>query len=387
MFKKRLEYHIKHIVIFRYIFNFIFNSMLKSIGLFIKIDPDIVLINSFGGRRFNDSPRTIFEYIISHKEYSNLKIFWAFESPDKYDIPCEKVKIDTVKYFLIALKAKYWITSVNIERGLEFKKKETIYLNTWHGIPLKLVGSAVKHRKFNFSNIDIFCCSGEYDKKIYIKDFDVNSKSLLNSGLPRNDELYNIDKYTIIKKREKLNIPNSKKVILYTPTWRESKDLGKSYEIAPPVDFSFWRECLGDNYIILFRAHAFTTKTMNIEFNSFVYDYSSYEELNDLLIVADILISDYSSIIFDYSILERPILCFAYDYDEYIRDRGSYVDLKKELPFSICKDETELLSKISTLDYLKESNKTATFKKKYLNYGGNATKMCVESLFKDRIHV
>lgn len=387
MIKNKVEFFIKHNKLIRDLFFYSFNLIMKTWSIFIKTDKNLVLINSFAGKRFNDSPRAIFEYIISHDEYKNLKIVWAFESPEKYHLPCNKVKIDTIAYFFTALRAKYWITCVNIERGLHFKKKGTIYLNTWHGIPLKLVGSAVKHRKFNFSNINIFCCSGEYDRKIYIRDFNVKSRNILNCGLPRNDELYNTNENTVIKKRKELNIPNNKKIILYTPTWRESKDLGKSYEIAPPIDFSFWRKYLGNNYIILFRAHSFTTKTMNIKFNSFVHDYSSYNKLNDLLIVADVLISDYSSIIFDYSILERPILCFAYDYDEYTKERGFYFDLKNELPFSICKDEIELLSKIKTLDYLKESSKTATFKRKYLNYGGNATKMCVESLFKDRIHV
>ena len=79
---------------------------------------------------------------------------------------------------------------------------------------------------------------------------------------------------------------------------------------------------MGDEYIFFLRTHPYTTKLMNVEFNDFLRDFSQYPNINELLIIADILISDYSSIIYDYAVLEKPLLCFGYDYDEYKKKRG-----------------------------------------------------------------
>lgn len=386
--KKRIDYLLKHNMLIYNLVSSALNFFLFVLGHFVKIKENLVLINSYSGLRYNDSPKTIFEYLISCEEYKHLHIVWAFESPDKFDIPCDKVKIDSIRYFLLALQAKYWISNVNIERGLRFKKKQTVYLNTWHGTPLKYIGSAVRHRKFDFSNIDIFCCTGEYDREIYIRDFNVKPQNILKSGLPRNDKLYSIlnapkKEELILRKKKILNIPINRKVILYAPTWRDSKDSGNSYDIALPVDFRVWKRELGDEYVILFRAHSFTTNVVNIAFNDFLIDCSSDNyDLNDLLQVSDILISDYSSIIFDFSILEKPVICFVYDYEQYKNDRGLYIDLEKEFSDAVCYSQKEVLQKIKNLDYLEECARAKRFKEHYLYANNNATELCVNSLFK-----
>lgn len=383
--KKHLEFILKHNLFIQKVYKVVLGNGFRLIGCFIKTKDNLVLINSFGGRRYNDSPKAIYEYLKSNPKYDYLDIVWAFEEPEEFDLSCRKVKIDSWNYFKIALKAKYWITCVNIERGLFFKKKGTRYLNTWHGTPLKLVGNAVSGRQdFDCSNVDIFCYAGKHEYNIYINDFGVRSESLLCSGLPRNDELYLISHEHISRLKEQLNMPLDKKVILYAPTWRDSRDGGKTYSIRPPMNIDYWQQELGNDYIILFRMHAFTTQLMGLKFNDFVWDMSVYPDINDLLIVADILISDYSATIFDYSILERPIISFAYDYDTYAKERGLYVDIEKELPSSICRTEQEIINLIQTMDYSDECRKTKLFKKKYLEVGGEATQMCVESLFEVR---
>ncbi|MFR0779337.1 MAG: CDP-glycerol glycerophosphotransferase family protein [Zhenhengia sp.] len=381
--RKKIDYILKHNLIIQLLYKKIMSNFFKIMGLFVKIDKEMIIFSGLS-RNYNDSPRAIYEYMISKEEYSNFKYVWALEEPDKVDIPkCIKVKVDTWKYFMYTLKAKYWVTCVNIERGLNYKKEDTRYLNTWHGTPLKTIGNSAGRRKdFDFSSIDLFCCAGRYEKDIYIRDFNVLEKNILFSGLPRNDELYNTTSDKVKQIRNKLKIPPDKKVILYAPTWRDSTDRGNSYSIKPPINSKYWKKQLSDKYVVLLRTHAYTNQLMGVEFDEFMQDYSRYSEINDLLIIADILISDYSATIFDYTILERPIICFGYDYEQYKKDRGFYIDLDKELPGGVLKDEKEVLERIKTLDFEFESKKVAEFKKKYLEFGGSATEECVKKLLK-----
>lgn len=383
-FRARLEYLLKHNTIIQKAYKIIVGSALRIVGLFYKTDPDLVLINSLGGKRFADSPKAIFDYLRSHEEFNRLKLVWAFEYPSQFDTGVENIKMDSWVYFKTALKAKYWISNVNIERGLNFKKKSTRYLNTWHGVPLKLIGNDCPGRKdYDMSYVDYFCYSGPFEFSIYQSAFRLKADSLLLTGLPRNDELYHVDEKRILYTRKKLNIPEGKKVMFYAPTWRDSVDGGKTYNLAPPVDFVKWEKELGDEYVLLFRAHHFTTEHMKIDFNSFVRDVSNYPDINELMIVSDVLISDYSATIFDFCILERPIVSFAYDLDDYKQSRGLYIDLPTELPCGIVKTEDEVISQIKSMDYSGSCKRVKLFKEKFVPVGGHATEMCVKALFCD----
>ncbi len=142
-----------------------------------------------------------------------------------------------------------------------------------------------------------------------------------------------------------------------------------------------WREKLGDDYILLFRLHPYTTKLLGITFDDFVQDFSNYSSINELMAVSDILVSDYSATIFDYAILERPIICFAYDLDEYRRERGFVLKVENEMPSGIARTEQEVLEQIQHLDYGRECIRTRRFKAKFMEFGGNATVQCVEAVF------
>ena len=178
-----------------------------------------------------------------------------------------------------------------------------------------------------------------------------------------------------------LGIPEGKKVILYAPTWRDSSDLGKNYDMSVPINWETWRKELADDYVLLIRTHPLTTKLLNVKFDDFIRYFSDYPDVNDLMIAADIMISDYSSIIFDYAILGRPIICFGYDYDEYVKHRGFYFDLDKEFPSGIVRTETDVLNLIKNMNYQEECKKTIAMKNKFVQYGGNATERCVSALF------
>ena len=378
-----MDYVLKHNVWFNKVFKLFASMFFKALGLFVPVDEKAILFSAHG-RKYNDSPKAIYEYLLARPEYKGYRFYWALEDNCDADIPGEyiKVKPDTLKYFCCALKCKYWVACVNIERGLKFKRRKTVYLNTWHGIPIKAVGNEAKGRKdYDFSYIDFFCISSPYETDIYKRSFNLSERQLIQSGMPRNDTLYGVTEGEIISLKEKLGVPANKKVILYAPTWRDSTNGGKSYQIKPPIDLSAWQQKLGEEYILLFRTHPYTNELLGVEFNDFVRDFASYSDINDLLKIADVLVSDYSATIFDYSILERPIICFAYDIEEYSRDRGFVMDVCAQMPGGISKTEQEVLDRICSINVEKERADVRAFKQKYVEYGGSATEICVNALF------
>lgn len=385
-FRARLDYILKHNYAFNRLFTLVTSSLLRVIGLFIPMDKKLVIFSAHS-RKYNDSPRALYEYMMNHPQYSGYKYVWALEDPDNAIIPgpAIKVKADTFKYFVLTLKAKYWITCVNIERHLSYKKKSCRYLNTWHGAPFKYIGNDVSHRKdFDYSNVTLWCYASLFEKEIYKRAFKVREEAMIPTGLPRNDELYGVTDKEIHSIKKKMGLPLDKKIILYAPTWRESVDHGATYSIKPPINTKVWENQLKDEYIVLFRTHGYTNKLLGVEFNDIIRDYSQYPSVNDLLKVCDILISDYSAIMADFSILERPILCFAYDYEQYKRERGLYIDYDKEMPSGILKTEEDVLSYIQNMDYKVECQKSREMiKNKISYYGGHAIETCLERLFEN----
>lgn len=379
--RQRLVYLLKHNALIQGLYRVIMGFVFRFCGVFIPIDNRLVVFVSFMGTRFNDSPKAIYDYMKTHPAYSGYRCVWAFEHPEKYP-ELDTVKIDTPAYFKIALKAKYWITNTNIERGLRFKKKNQVYLNTWHGIALKHIGNDCPGRKdFNFATVDHLVVSGAHDEAVWKSAFNANPATYLRCGMPRNEELWLADKETKQLMRDRLGIPTDKKVILYAPTWRESTDGGKSYEIKPPIHFDEWKKELGAEYIVLFRAHHQTTKVLGIQYDEFVRDVSAYPEVNDLMIAADILITDYSAIAFDFAILCRPIFCYAYDYETYLAERGTYFQIDERYPNKSCRMEDELLARIKGIDYEAESLNTQRFRDEFIQYGIGATEACVKAEF------
>lgn len=382
--RAKVDYILKHNIVINKAFRSIASLGVKALGLFTPMDNKAVIFSGHS-RKYNDSPRAIYEYMISKPEFKNYKFYWAVDDISEI-IPGNAVKIvpDTFNYFRTALRCKYWITCVNIERSLKFKRKNCVYLNTWHGIPIKTVGNMAEGRTdYDFSYIDYFCISGNYEKDIYKKAFNVPRKHMIKTGLPRNDELYQADSNDRLRIRKRLGIPDNKKVILYAPTWRDSNNGGKSYSIKPPMHLEKWEQKLGSEYVMLFRTHPYTNELLGVDFNDFVRDYINYPRINDLLIVADILISDYSATIFDYSVLERPIIAFAYDCKEYGKVRGFGMNPVKEMPGGIETNEDDVINRILSMDFQKEATFVRKFKKKYVSFGGHATEQCVNIIFKN----
>ena len=383
--RDRLIYILKHNKLMQKLYIVIMNAVFRIWGALVKTDDNLVLFVSFMGKNFNDSPKVLFDYMQSHPEYQKYRCVWAFEHPECFP-QLNTVKIDTPAYFKTALKAKYWITNTNIERGLRFKKKDQIYLNTWHGTTIKHIGNDCPGRKdFNFDKVDYLTVSGEYDERVFRSAFRARESSYLRCGTPRNEALWSANESTRAQMRKKLGIPEGKKVILYAPTWRDSTDGGRSYAIKPPIHFDKWQKELGSEYLVLFRAHHQTTKVLGVEYNDFVRNASDYPAINDLMIAADLLITDYSAVAFDYSILCRPIFCYAYDYDSYLAERGTYFAIDEKYPNKSCRTEDELLNRIKRMDYAAECANTRRFRDEFVQYGVGATETCMHAVFDGRV--
>lgn len=366
--------------------------LINILKLFVKPKDNVILFVSFGGKKFDDSPKVIYEEMIKDSRFNDYEFVWAFQNPESFNIPRGRiVKTDSLKYYITGLQARVWITNSRVERGLNFKGKNTFYFNTWHGTAIKKMGDDISAENQSFGrmakwNVDIMTAQSEYDVDIFSKVFNIDREKFLVCGLPRNDILVNNSLEDKKKMMKKIGIPTNKKVILYAPTFREyERDQNLNCVIAPPIDFDKWKREIGDDYVILLRAHYEVAKVLNVKADDgFVYDVSNYSELNDLMIASDMLVSDYSSIFFDYSILDRPMLCYAYDYEKYVSQRGLYMDIRKQLVGGDI-TEGELLNLIKNLQHEKAIGLVRDFRNNYIQKYGNATSISLDTIYENII--
>ena len=369
------------------IYYHVMSVVINGVKMIVKPNDKLILFNSFAGRKYDDSPKAIFEAMRKDPRFKDFHFVWAFHQPEKFTVKgAKKIKTDGLKYFITALKARVWVTNSSVERGLNFKGKNTFYLNTWHGSPIKKMGTDIAKDNQSFgakgkNKTDVMNTQSEFEAAIFSKCFGIPRNHFLKVGLPRNDELANYTEERRREIRKKLGISADKKVILYCPTFREyEKDENLGVVLVPPMDLKKWQSKLGDHYVLLFRAHYEVSKVMDIRENEFVKNFTEYPYLNELMIASDILISDYSSIFFDYSIMDKPMVHFTYDYDKYREKRGMYFDIRDCL--SGASNEDELLGIILSMETDAEVLKTVTFRNKYVNYYGNAVVQTVDCIAK-----
>lgn len=350
-----------------------FNLALNIEKLFMPTEKKI-LFTSFSGERFDDSPQVLYEKMIRMPEFAEYEFVWAFRKPQNFEIPVgRKIEFDSFSYYKEAITSKIWITNVSIERGLYFKKKSTIYVNTWHGTPIKRLNTpATKHV---LDDVDIFCVQSEYGRRILEPHYKLKKDAVIFSDYPRNDELFSYRQEDIQNIRRQIGIPDGKKVVLYMPTYRAyTKDAENNLYMAPPIHLDTWKKKLGDDYVVLFRLHYLVEKQMDIPNDGFSYSVTGYPKLSDLYAVADILISDYSSAFFDYGILGRPMLCFAYDRKEYTEQTGLYMELE-ELGLPICYEENSLIEAIQNCP-----DRSDAFIRKFPAQAGHASDLVIQKI-------
>lgn len=351
---------------------------------FGEIDDKLVYFQTFSGRGYSDSPKAMYEYMRKAPEYKDYKFVWSFREPEKYRELLEDGRTELVKFRTradnIALrKAKYWIANY---RMLDYQhpRKGQIYVQCWHGTPLKRLGydidasdnamnsiSEIREKyRTDAKKFSYLLSPSPFASEKFATAWDLNSThqthKIIEEGYPRNDRLINAGDEERTSIRKKLGV-DDKKVILYAPTWRDNQHIsGEGYSYKTEVDFDRLKEALGDRYVILFRAHYLVANSFDFDrYDGFVRDVSSYDDINDLYLASDLLITDYSSVFFDYSNLERPVIFYMYDLDQYEHEmRGFYLSLD-ELPGPIVKDEDKLIEEI-------EKSKNWTADEKYLEF-------------------
>lgn len=365
-------------VTYYYVMSFIINT----IKIFVKPDDKLVLFVSYGGKHYSDSPKNIFEKMRSDTRFSSYHFVWAFVNPDDFDIDgADCIKIDTPIYYLTALKARIWITNVIIERALNFTGKNTFYLCTSHGIPLKSVAEGSKGFR-GMASCLYDCClaQSEFDKQLQSAEFGIPIHKIEMLGYPRNDKFSENQTQIIKLVRTHYNIDDGYKIILYAPTYR---DWNNGMEKVA-LNVRKWESRLGKEYRLLYRAHPTVKVEIDDDKSDFFINATNYENLDELLISADILISDYSSMFFDYSIMHKPMICWAYDYDIFNKYRNLKVDLVHEI-YGGEMSEEDLISYIEKGDFDKAIKMAVDFQKKYVTvYGGASQK--VLDLINEKIH-
>src|SRR5699024_5458706 len=235
--------------------------------MFLKmtIKEDTIIFESFLGKSYSDSPKYIYEHMV--KNNMNFKYIWIFKEKKKnlFGNPIQ-IKRFSLKYFYYMARAKYWVNNSRIPKTLN-KRKDNIYLQTWHGTPLKTlvfdmkdVYSADPAYKRNFYNQsrrwDYLSSPNAYSSNIFRRAFKYD-KEMLEYGYPRNDILYqkNTDE-SISALKKKMNLPADKKVVLYAPTWRDDEFYAKGqYKFTLQLDLKELQKQLGNEYIVILRMH------------------------------------------------------------------------------------------------------------------------------------
>lgn len=343
-----------------------------------ELQSHTVVFEAFMGKKYACSPKALYLAMLEDPYYASWKKVWAFRNPEQYrfleqDENTRVVEYRKKEYYQAYARAKYWITNSRLPREV-VPSPEQEYIQCWHGTPLKKLGYDLEYYAENKGNLRevrenylgeakkitrMPSPSAFYTEKMisafHLKELG-KEHILLEKGYPRNDRLYSAKEKEMAKLRSRLGIPEGKKVILYAPTWRENQHVpGEGYRYQLQADFQEWKRQLGDQYVVLFRAHYFISS--QYDFNAlgdFVKNVSEQDDVNELYLVSDVLITDYSSVFFDYGILRRPILFFMYDYDAYKNEmRDFYFDIRM-LPGPVVKTQEELLKSIQNLPEIVE---------------------------------
>jgi CDP-glycerol glycerophosphotransferase len=263
-----------------------------------------------------------------------------------------------------------WITNVNIERGLSFKKKGTYYVNTWHGTGPK--GFDKARKDYNFSNVNLFSVDGQYSHDAFKKYYKVPEKSFIWSGRPREDYLFNKTDVDFKQAKKEFGFSEGKLIVLYMPTFRESKYYSDDGRLNITFKTSVLSKLIKNDFVILYHGHHFTSKIDGFAFGENIID-ETKADVNRLYLASDILVTDYSSCIFDFLILQKPVICYAPDYDEYSKKRGLLFDMDKEIPGGVTRSEEELGKRIVSICENPEKVEFSKFFSKFIQRKPNAT--------------
>lgn len=371
---------------------------------FIPCQKETILFISFHGRGYSDNPKALHEYISKHPKYQKYRCIFAIKNHREKNLQIDNAKIIeyfSIPYFFYLARSKYWIANCKLPKYV-LKKPSQIYLQTWHGTPLKKLaydivvpegttfyrsGMSIEEMRSTYdddvSKYNYMISPSAFTTEVFQSAFKIERQRLIETGYPRNDILSNYQNSDLEAIKAKLNLPSNKKVILYAPTWRDNSFNLKGYTFKLKVDFKKWQKTLGKDYVVIFKPHYLIVNDFDLEsVKDFVYFVDPKEDISSLYLIADILVTDYSSVFFDYAILRRPIYFYMYDLDSY-RDelRGFYLDIYQDLPGKVIENEDSLLEKINQSEF--DYDKLKLFNQRFNNHeDGSASKRVLDILFK-----
>lgn len=384
------------------------NAMSKTVKAFYNLSSHIVpankkiiLFESSNGRNYTGSPKYIYEEIVNQGLDEEYKCVWSFTDTNT-EIPGNaiKVKRSFPKFLYYTLRSGTWIMDTRHLYYLK-KNKNTKYIQTWHGTPLKKLALDMDylntdgnddinkyHEEFrkNSALWDYLISQNKFSSEIFRRAFDFKGQ-MLEIGYPRCDILFNKNNEEAIDDiKSRLNIPKDKKIILYAPTWRENQFYNKNaFKFTTEMDFDEMYNQLSDDYILIVKFHYLVKENIDwSKYNDFIIECDADWDIQELYLISDIMITDYSSVMFDYAILKRPMIFFTFDLEDYKNNlRDFYFDMVEEVPGPICKTNEEMI------DYIKNFNredydndygeKYKLFNEKFNQFDdGNASKKVIE---------
>ena len=370
----------------------------------VKVDPKLVIFIAFHGRGYSDNPRAIYEAMRQDPRFEGYRFIWFIKNhkQKQITIPGAGVKeYFSFSYFYYMFKAKYWIINCKMPTYIA-KKEEQVYLQTWHGTPLKRLAhdiEAAEDMTFYRSAVSFAQMTQSYDidvarynymispnpfcTEVFQSAFRIQRERLIETGYPRNDFICNTTKEEMERLKEKYRLPKDKKIVLYAPTWRDNSYVASGYTFELKADFHKWKEILGEEYIVVFKPHYLIINTYEKDssLQGFLYSIPAEADIRELYVISDMLITDYSSVFFDYAILKRPIYFYMYDIEEYANDlRGFYLDIHKDLPGDIYTNEDELLAAVKQ-DAYDETAYQAFYERFCSCEDGKAAKRVIDIVF------
>ncbi|TCN26707.1 CDP-glycerol glycerophosphotransferase family protein [Mesobacillus foraminis] len=331
------------------------------------------------------------KYVYEEMERQQLPYDYKFMFKENSFVKKSFFEIIRLAYYAATSKATLLEENYPMVSPLKIRKN-TDLIQLWHG--------AGAFKKFGYSrlgqpggpkinskdhrNYTKAVVSSKNVVPQYAEGFDILEESILPLGIPRTDIFFD-EAYKNEKRKELYDqypFLKGKKVILFAPTFRGRGRKEAHYPIEN-LDFEKLYETFKDEYVFLFKLHFIVLNKVIIphKYAGFFYDFTDYREVNDLLLITDLLITDYSSICFEYSLLDKPMLFFAYDVEEYISKRGFYYEYQSFIPGHLVKDSNQLIEKIQNKDFAQQ--KVKPFRDYFFDYqDGKASERVVNQLLK-----
>lgn len=318
----------------------------------LPIQMNKVVCSNFHGKGFGCNPKYIVKELLD-KEL-DLDIVWLVTG--EYELP-EGVR--TVPFHSVEAIREIATARVLIDNQMKFpgfkKRPEQFFVQTWHGaIPLKKIGfdnpPNKKNKKYsgrvklNFKNTDLVISNSSFCTDLFRRSFEYKG-DILEKGYPRNDVFFENQDVYKAKVCSELGIPTDKKLLLYAPTFRKDRSLD-----AYQMDYERVLDQLGTEWVLLIRLHPhLQSQAKNIAYNDRVLNGSRYDDMQELMAAADMLITDYSNIMFEFSLTERPCVLYATDIEAYRKERDYYFEIYK-LPFPVAATSDELIGVMQHFD-------------------------------------